>query len=124
MTTIAPLAQQLADYKAGFLQRAAPERVAMMAGATADLKATGIESHALQVGDAAPDVTLPDALGRPVRLAELWQRGSLVLIFYRGGWCPYCNLHLRGFQRVLPQLRELGAQVVAVSPQLPDSWVV
>ena len=121
MTTIAPLAQQLADYKAGFLQRAAPERVAMMAGATAGLKATGIESHALQVGDAAPDVTLPDALGRPVRLAELWQRGPLVLIFYRGGWCPYCNLELRAWQKHLDALAIRGASLVAVSPQTPDN---
>ena len=121
MTTITPLAQQLADYKAGFLQRAAPERIAMMAGATADLKATGIESHALQVGDAAPDVTLPDALGRPVRLAELWLRGPLVLIFYRGGWCPYCNLELRAWQQHRDALAALGASLVAISPQTPDN---
>ena len=121
MSTITPLAQQLADYKAGFLQRAAPERVAMMAGATADLKATGIESRALQVGDGAPDVTLPDALGRPVRLAELWQRGPLVLIFYRGGWCPYCNLELRAWQQHRDALAALGASLVAISPQTPDN---
>ena len=121
MTTIATLAQQLADYKAGFLQRATPERVATMVGATTDLKATGIESRALQVGDAAPDVTLPDASGRSVRLAELWQRGPLVLIFYRGGWCPYCNLELRAWQHHLKALAALGASLVAVSPQTPDN---
>jgi len=120
MTTMTTLAQQLADYKAGFLQRATPERAAMMAGATADLKATGIESRALQVGDPAPDVTLPDALGRPVRLAELWQRGPLVLIFYRGGWCPYCNLELRAWQQHRDALAVLGASLVAISPQTPD----
>ena len=45
----------------------------------------------------------------------------MVLVFYRGGWCAYCNLHLRGFQRALPELKKLGAQVVAVSPQVPDN---
>jgi peroxiredoxin len=44
-----------------------------------------------------------------------------VVVFYRGDWCPYCNLHLRGFQRRLAQFRELGAQIVAISPQLPDN---
>ncbi len=119
MTT--PLARQLADYKASFIQRAAPERVAMMEGATADLRATGIENSALQVGDLAPDVTLSDALGHPVRLADLWQQGPLVLIFYRGGWCPYCNLELRAWQQHLDALAMHGARLVAVSPQTPDN---
>ena len=61
----------------------------MMEAATADLKKTGIESLALQVGDHAPDLVLPDATGRAVRLSDLWAKGPLVLIFYRGGWCPY-----------------------------------
>ena len=121
MTTNPALTQLLADFKAGFKQRAAPERVAMMEGATAGLRASGIETRALQVGDAAPDVTLPDAMGRPVRLAELWQRGPLVLIFYRGGWCPYCNLELRAWQQNLGALAKLGAGLLAVSPQTPDN---
>lgn len=115
------LSEQLAAYKAGFVQRVAPERVALMEAATADLRATGIESQALQVGAQAPDLTLPDALNQPVRLAALWQRGPVVLIFYRGAWCPYCNLELRAWQRQLPELKRLGAQLVAVSPQTPDN---
>lgn len=115
------LTRQLADYKAGFIQRAAPERVAMMENATADLRATGIEKSALQVGDRAPDITLPDGLGRPVRLADLWRQGPLVVIFYRGGWCPYCNLELRAWQQHLPSLATHGARLVAVSPQSPDN---
>lgn len=114
------LADQLADYKAGFKQRVAPERVAMMEAATADLRASGIEARAVQVGACAPDLTLPDALNRPVRFSELWRRGPLVLIFYRGGWCPYCNLELRAWSEHLPSLKHLGAQLVAVSPQTPD----
>lgn len=115
------LTQQLADYKAGFIKRVAPERVAMMESATADLRASGIEASALQVGDPAPDITLPDALGQPVRLADLWQSGPLVVIFYRGGWCPYCNLELRAWQQHLPTLATHGARLVAVSPQTPDN---
>lgn len=115
------LSEQLAAYKAGFAQRAAPERVTMMEAATAKLRATGIETQALHVGAQAPALTLPDALGRPVQLADLWRQGPLVLIFYRGGWCPYCNLELRAWQQQLAELKRLGAQLVAVSPQTPDN---
>jgi peroxiredoxin len=115
------LADQLAEFKAGFKQRVAPERVRMMEVATANLKASGIEQSALKVGAAAPDLTLPDALGKPVRLADLWQRGPVILAFYRGGWCPYCNLELKAWQQQLPALEALGARLVAVSPQSPDN---
>jgi peroxiredoxin len=121
MNQTTSLADQLTDFKAGFKQRAAPERVAMMEAATANLRATGIEARALQVGATVPELTLPDALGSPVALSTLWRRGPLVLIFYRGGWCPYCNLELRAWQHQLPALRQMGAQLVAVSPQTPDN---
>jgi peroxiredoxin len=119
--TVTPLAEQLAQFKASFKQRVAPERVSMMEAATAVLRASGIEQRALQVGDAVPAITLPDALGQPVLLAALWQRGPLVIIFYRGGWCPYCNLELRAWQQRLAELQHLGATLVAVSPQTPDN---
>ena len=115
------LATQLADFKAAFKQRVAPERVSMMETATAGLKASGIEHTALKVGDQAPDLTLPDALGQAQRLKDMWQRGPLVLLFYRGGWCPYCNLELRAWQQHLERLHGVGGSLVAVSPQTPDN---
>ena len=121
MEQIQDLGEQLAAYKEAFKRRAAPERVALMEAATGELRASGIESSALQVGSPAPDLTLPDALNRPVRLSELWARGPLVLIFYRGGWCPYCNLELRAWHQRLPELQRLGAHLIAVSPQTPDN---
>ena len=121
MEQIASLTEELAALKTGFKQRAAPERLAMMEAATADLRATGIEARALKMGSKVPDLTLPDALNQTVRLSALWQRGPLVLIFYRGGWCPYCNLELRAWQQQLPALKHMGAQLVAVSPQTPDN---
>ncbi len=92
------LAEQLGDFKSAFKQRVAPERVAMMEAAIANLLASSIEQRALQVGDAAPRLTLPDVLGVPVRFELLWRRRPVVLVFYRGGWCPYCNLELRAWQ--------------------------
>jgi peroxiredoxin len=121
MGQITSLADQLAAFKTGFKQRVAPGRVAIMEAATAELRATGIQARALQIGAIAPDLTLPDALDQPVRLSTLWQRGPLVVIFYRGGWCPYCNLELRAWQQQIPALQHMGAQLVAVSPQTPDN---
>lgn len=66
------LTQQLADYKAGFIKRVPAERVAMMENATAELKKSGIEKHALGVGDNVPDITLPNVTGEMVRIADLW----------------------------------------------------
>src|SRR5436190_19791982 len=89
----------------------------VMDAETARLAASRLASRALKAGDSAPDFILPDAQGNPVRLYSLLREGHVVVVFYRGGWYPYCNLHLRGFERCLAQLRELGGQVVAISPQ-------
>jgi peroxiredoxin len=115
------LQTQLAEFQAGFKQRATPERVATMETATANLRATGIEQSALPLGGSLPDVALTDVHGQPVRLKAMQGNRPLVVIFYRGGWCPYCNLELREWQRLLPELQATGAQLVAISPQLPDS---
>ena len=84
--------------------------LSIMDAETARLAASNLTSSTLKEGDSAPDFLLPDAHGEPVRLYSLLREGQhVVVVFYRGGWCPYCNLHLRGFQRRLAELRELGA---------------
>lgn len=118
MTT---LQSQLADYQSAFKQRVPAERVATMERATADLRASGIETRALAIGAALPDVVLADVHGATVRLRDIQGDTPLVVVFYRGGWCPYCNLELREWQRLLPGLKDLGARLVAISPQLPDN---
>ena len=72
------------------------------------------------VGDTAPDFELPDARGGSVTLGSLRRDGPVVLVFYRGAWCPYCNLQLRAFQAALEDIRADGATLVAISPQTPD----
>lgn len=72
------------------------------------------------VGEPAPNFTLPAASGKQVELAKLLKQGPVVLMWYRGGWCPYCNIQLRTYQQVLPRFEKLGAQLVAISPELPD----
>ena len=83
---------------------------------TAEMAAT----RALRAGDRVPDFVLPDAMGETVRLSDLLADGPVVLTFYRGAWCPYCNTQLRDYQEALGAIRAVGASLVAVSPQLPD----
>ncbi|SHJ22958.1 peroxiredoxin-like family protein [Pseudozobellia thermophila] len=74
----------------------------------------------LRKGDIAPDFTLPDALGRPVTLSETLKQGRVIIKFYRGEWCPICNLDLRETQAKLPEIKSYGATILAISPQKPD----
>ena len=89
-------------------------------GGIAAAEASGQASHALHAGQPAPAFTLPNAAGEPVALAALLQQGPVVLFFYRGNWCPYCNVQLRAYQQQLPELARYGATLVAISPQTPD----
>ena len=79
-----------------------------------------IVSRAVAVGDQAPAFTLPGVDGRSVSLHDLLAVGPVVVVFYRGGWCPYCNLQLRALQAALPSIEAAGGRLVAVSPQTPD----
>ena len=74
----------------------------------------------LQVGDKAPDFSLSNAVGNTITLSELLKKGKVILTFYRGSWCPYCNLQLAYYQKYLDQIHDLGAELVAISPQTPD----
>ncbi len=89
----------------------------------AQVIAAGVSAHALGVGARAPDFTLPAVTGEPVALSAALARGPVVLTFYRGGWCPYCDVQLRQYQRALPEFASYGATLIAVSPQTPDHSV-
>ncbi|MFD1871192.1 peroxiredoxin-like family protein [Hymenobacter bucti] len=89
-------------------------------GGITTVATSGLASRALQAGQVAPGFTLPSATNEPVALAQLLQQGPVVLVFYRGNWCPYCNVQLRAYQQLLPELAQHGATLVAVSPQTPD----
>jgi peroxiredoxin len=78
-------------------------------------------AQVLGAGEEAPDFELPNANGDRVRLTDVVRDGPAVVTFYRGGWCPYCNLHLRAYQAMLPHLRRAGATLLAISPQSPDN---
>jgi peroxiredoxin len=118
MTTIA---EQSVEISAG----AATHLPAAVAQVFADeqraWRERGEPSGIIAVGDRLEDFTLPNAIGTPVTLSELVADGPAVIVFYRGGWCPYCNVALRAYQtELLPQLDRYDARLVAISPQSPD----
>jgi peroxiredoxin len=114
------LDQQLADFKAEFLRTAPAGRPALYEAKIEELRASFALEAAAGVGAIAPDFRLPDVKGNLVSLSDLLRLGPVVVTFYRGGWCPYCNIQLRAYQAVLPQLTALRARLVAISPQLPE----
>jgi len=114
------LAAELAEFRQAFMTKAPAAIREAMTRADLALAASDIALHAAKAGDASPDFALPDASGRSVRLSVLLSSGPVIVSFYRGGWCPYCNLELRALQKALPDLERLGASLVAVSPQTPD----
>ncbi|MGY6118581.1 peroxiredoxin-like family protein [Paraburkholderia strydomiana] len=107
-----------ADFKAGKPPfNAPPEIHPVMERATAELIASGQASRAIKAGDRAPHFSLKDQDGNDVSSAALLVKGPLVVTFYRGVWCPYCNIELQAINKVLPQIQAYGANVVAISPQ-------
>ena len=118
------LSKQLADYRAGWRERVAADRQALMDQHVAHLAASGIERTAKQVGDRAPDIRLRDQHGDIFDVATLLAKGPVVVTFYRGGWCPFCNLELKAYQAALPRILAAGASMVAISPEKPDDTVI
>ncbi len=106
--------------KAQFEAKAAKEVRKIYAEGIESVRKSGILESAKNVGDHAPDFTLKNPFGKSVSLGEYLQRGSVVLTWYRGGWCPYCNLTLHRLQQELPQFKAAGANLLALTPELPD----
>jgi peroxiredoxin len=117
------LSEQLEEYRTAWKQRVPPERQATMEQHIAHLAESGIGRTAKQVGDTAPAIVLPDAHGGTLDVATLLAKGPVVVTFYRGGWCPFCNLELKAYQAVLPRIAAAGASLVAISPEKPDDTV-
>jgi len=123
-TQIAPkqsLQQQLVAFKEQLATQAPPEVVAQLDAEIDRVVRSGLAAQTPKAGQQAPDFTLPDATGGQVSLSALLTDGPVAVVFYRGEWCPYCNLTLRAYQGIQPQIAELGATMVAISPQTPDN---
>lgn len=114
------LKQELKKVHEQFLKSAPQDALDTLKKASEKLAQEKLEDKALKVGDKMPIFSLKNAVGTIVNSKDLLEKGPLVINFYRGGWWPYCNLELGGYQEILPEIHELGAQLVAISPELPD----
>jgi peroxiredoxin len=107
-----------ADFESGRLSlKPTKEVLDAMHRATAELIKSGQAQRAKKAGEVAPEFTLIDSDGKPVSSRELLAKGPLVVSFYRGVWCPYCNMELQALQAALPDIAGRGASLVAISPQ-------
>ena len=97
-----------------------PDVLQTMMAATKKLVEGNIVEKAKQIGDAAPAFSLPNMEGETISSKNFLKRGALVINFYRGAWCPYCNLELKALDDVHEQIRENGASLISISPNLPE----
>ena len=103
--------------KAELEESLAPEAKQAFQQGIDEVAQSGLVDKAKKPGDPAPRFELPNASGQPVKLDELLAQGPVVLVWFRGNWCPYCNLQLKAMQEALPRIAGQGARVLALSPQ-------
>jgi peroxiredoxin len=114
------LEQELAAFRVDSARKAPSGSSALYEAKIEELRASFTREKSIGLNAVGPDFDLPNASGNRVLLSDLRRSGPVVLTFYRGGWCPYCNIQLRAYQSILPEIVELGGRLVAVSPQRPD----
>lgn len=117
---LARLGRELADLAADNRQGRDPAIAGELGAALAALRDAGIREMALREGEMAPEFDLPDATGHWINLADLLRNGAAVVAFYRGAWCPYCNVTLQALERMRRQLHRAGVRLAAISPQPRD----
>ncbi|WP_354622912.1 peroxiredoxin-like family protein [Psychromonas sp. MME2] len=115
------LEKQLNEIRTAYAKNIPTEKLHIMLAETEKLKASSVAQYAPKVGDQFPNFTLTDQLGNAVSLSDKLSQGAVVLTFYRGGWCPYCNLELRAYQQILDEIKARGANLLAITPELPDA---
>jgi peroxiredoxin len=115
------LIDEITNYKANFKQKVPQEFQDKMLQATKKLEDAQISKNALKVGEIAKDFNLPNVQGTNIALDTLLKENDFVVInFYRGAWCPYCNLELKALQEINDDLIKLNSKLIAISPQTPD----
>lgn len=114
------LAEDLSELVKTVSANLPPEKLKMMGRMIEEFKTDGVENRALKVGAKAPQFRLRSSQGEWVSSSDLLAQGPLVISFYRGGWCPFCSLELRAWERHQGDLHALHAAFVAISPEVPE----
>ena len=117
----ANLSEQTEKTRDAFISALPEDQRNTVGGAFAELMASSVAAGASNIGDRAADFELPNVRGGRLSLAATLEEGPVVLSFYRGSWCPFCNLELNALQARLPDIRTAGARLIAVSPEKPDA---
>lgn len=116
------LIDEIKKYQESFRKKVPKDIQEVMFLATQKLKEVNLTKNVPQVGEIFPNITLPNALNKDISLdALLKDNDYLIINFYRGAWCPYCNLELQSLQKIAPNLEPYKASIVAISPQTPDN---
>jgi len=110
----------LDDRRSAWSINATDEMKRIFAEGIRTVEGSGVLERARQVGEKAIDFSLKNAVNKSVTLSEYLSLGPVILTWYRGGWCPYCNITLRRLQEELPEFKRLGANLLALTPELPD----
>jgi peroxiredoxin len=112
------LSAQCAAVRDQFISSLAEDQRNTVMAAGQRLAESDVAEHAIDADDTAPEFTLTDTAGRQFLLSDTLLHGPIVLSFYRGDWCPFCDLELKALAEREPEIRNLGARLVAVSPEL------
>lgn len=115
------LTEQTRQLTENFINSQSAQDQATIQKAFKSIAESDFGAGALRAGDKVSDFCLPNAKGSKTSLSALLAQGPVVVSFYRGGWCPYCNLEFKALNDALPQLQEMGASLVGISPELPDN---
>jgi len=113
------LKKELSDFAEQMSKQAPPEVLQTMGGEIGKLAQSGITEGAKTVGDKAPNFSLENSEGNNISLGDLLENGNVVVSFNRGNWCPFCNLEFKALQNSVSEIKDAGANLVVVSPQLP-----
>jgi len=114
------LAEKLTETRQGMATQIPDDAMALMHEAIETLRQSGLADRAIKTGDRAPGFDLPELAGDRVQLSDALQNGSVVVTFYRGAWCPYCNLEMLALQQALSDIEQAGGRLLAITPELPE----
>ncbi len=115
------LTETLLDYNTKGRARIPAQTLEVMDAATQDLINKNLSKKSIKKGDTLTTAELINTKNEKINIDEMLKKGPLVISFYRGGWCPYCNFELRALQGALPQIKESGANLIAITPETPDN---
>jgi peroxiredoxin len=117
------LKDEILKMQEAMLPQIPEDALKLIFGKTEELINSGIAERTLNEGDEIPQINLPNAVGKTINVNSMLKDGPVVISFYRGAWCPYCNLELKALQHALPEIKSLDARLIAISPNTTDNSI-